>query len=68
MKRKTVSLRKAVNAKCRECIYDKHQKGTWLAQVAACTSTSCPLFDCRPQSTTTTPAAPEGVKPPTATS
>ena len=41
-------LRAAVNAKCRECIYDPCQPGTWLAQVRACTSPRCPLYMVRP--------------------
>lgn len=42
------SLRGAINAKCRECIYDKGAPGTWRAQVAGCTATSCPLYVVRP--------------------
>lgn len=45
-----MSLRAAVNAKCRECIYDPHGgNGTWRQQVTACTSPRCPLFAVRPQ-------------------
>lgn len=45
----TRSLRGAINAKCRECIYDPEAgRGTWRQQVAACTSTRCPLFPVRP--------------------
>lgn len=43
-----VSLRKAINVKCRECVYDPYQKGTWRAQVKACTCYRCPLFAMRP--------------------
>lgn len=43
------SLRGAINAKCRECIYDPQSgTGTWREQVTACTSYSCPLFAVRP--------------------
>ena len=43
------SLRSAINAKCKECIYDPvGGKGTWRQQVEACTSRSCPLFAVRP--------------------
>ena len=42
------SLRAAINAKCRECIYDPHDRGTWREQVERCTGYSCPLFDVRP--------------------
>ena len=44
-----MSLRKAVDAKCRECIYDGGSGGgTWRQQVTACTSPKCPLFPVRP--------------------
>ena len=43
-----MSLRKAVNAKCKECIYDPYQPGAWKQQVQACTSPKCPLFPVRP--------------------
>ena len=39
----------AINAFCKECIYDKEGGvGTWRQQVEACTSTNCPLYDFRP--------------------
>jgi hypothetical protein len=45
------SMRRAINAKCRECIYDPvGGTGTWRAQVEACTSYSCPLYPLRPTS------------------
>lgn len=44
-----MSLRQAINAKCRECIYDPiGGAGHWRQQVAACTSHGCPLFAVRP--------------------
>ncbi|MCT2558419.1 hypothetical protein N0B51_05440 [Tsuneonella sp. YG55] len=43
-----VPLRSAVNAKCRECIYDPYQRGTWREQVAACCSANCSLHEVRP--------------------
>lgn len=44
------SLRGAINAKCRECIYDPHGGGgTWRQQVTACTSYKCPLYPVRPR-------------------
>lgn len=44
-----LSLRDAINAKCRECIYDPQSgSGTWREQVTACTSRTCPLFAVRP--------------------
>lgn len=44
-----MSLRKAIDEKCKECIYDPHGgNGSWRQQVAACTSESCPLYSVRP--------------------
>ena len=45
------SWRKAINAKCRDCIYDPVDGGTWRQQVEACTSPDCALFQLRPVST-----------------
>lgn len=43
------SLRAAINAKCKECIYDPNSGGgTWRQQIGACTSPKCPLFEVRP--------------------
>lgn len=42
------SLRKAINAMCKGCIYDPMDKGTWREQVQACTSEECPLWAHRP--------------------
>jgi hypothetical protein len=48
---KTVSLRKAINEKCKDCIYDNLDTGTWRQQVERCTCvTSCPLWPVRPKS------------------
>lgn len=41
-------LRKAIAAKCRECLYDDMDRGTWQEQVARCTAPKCPLFELRP--------------------
>jgi len=43
-----MSLRKAVNDKCRECLYDPLSNGNWRQQITACTSPNCPLFPFRP--------------------
>jgi len=44
-------MRKAVNNKCKECIYDPLSGlGTWRQQVEGCTSTDCPLYPVRPLS------------------
>ena len=45
-----VSLRSAVNAKCKSCIYDPYVKGlgSWREQVANCGGVNCPLYAVRP--------------------
>ena len=44
-----MSLRGAINAKCRDCIYDPRSGGgTWREQVAQCSVISCPLWPLRP--------------------
>ncbi len=43
-----MSRKKAINAMCKGCIYDKDDKGTVRQQVAKCASYKCPLFDYRP--------------------
>ena len=62
------SLRGAINAKCRDCIYDQKASGTWRMQVEACTVTGCPLYPVRPVSTSQKQAEmaeiPEGNKDP----
>lgn len=45
---KRPSYKEAVEKKCRECIYDPHQPGTWRQQVAACPCVNCPLYPVRP--------------------
>ena len=44
------SLRKAVDGKCKECLYDPDADGLgpWRMQVEACASPACPLFEVRP--------------------
>lgn len=43
------SLRDAVDAKCKSCIYDPFGGcGTWREQVQACSSANCPLHPVRP--------------------
>ena len=43
-----MSLRKAINAMCKDCIYDSYVKGTWRKQVEECELTHCPLHRVRP--------------------
>ena len=46
-----MSLRAAINAMCKFCIYDPiGGRGTWRQQVEACTAPSCPLYAGRPKS------------------
>ena len=44
-----MSYRDAVFAKCRECIYDPLQVGTWRQQVGECASANCALHALRPR-------------------
>ena len=46
-----MSLRKAVNAKCRECTYDPFDAGTAAQQIAVCIDFDCPLHSVRPLTT-----------------
>jgi len=43
-----MSMRKAVNDKCKECIYDPKAGGTWKSQTESCPSTTCPIHPYRP--------------------
>ena len=44
-----LSLRQAVDAKCKDCIYDPGSgNGGWREQVAGCSSSNCPLHCVRP--------------------
>ncbi len=45
---KNHSLRQAINDKCRSCIYDESNVGSWLVQVTLCSCRDCPLFKVRP--------------------
>ena len=45
------SLRAAIDAKCKSCIYDPGSgNGSWREQVQACSSANCPLHPLRPLS------------------
>ncbi len=46
---KKTGFRARIDAKCKECIYDPTQAGSWRKQVENCTSYQCPLFDVRPK-------------------
>ena len=43
-----MSLRKAINLMCRDCIYDTTAYGSAAQQVESCTSFECPLWRVRP--------------------
>jgi hypothetical protein len=45
-----MSMRAAINAKCKDCIYDDCAPGNWRQQVAACTISTCSLWPYRPKS------------------
>jgi hypothetical protein len=47
-KKKHTTLRQAVKAHCKACIYDEHNGGTWLDQVTKCTCKDCDLYEWRP--------------------
>ena len=42
------SLKKCIEAKCKDCTYDTYVPGSWRAQVEACTVRSCALWEVRP--------------------
>lgn len=42
------SLRAAIDAKCKSCIYDPGDCGNWREQVSGCSSGNCPLHAVRP--------------------
>lgn len=57
------SMRKAINAKCKDCIFDSCVPGTWRQQVEDCTITDCPLWNVRPKTTATTKKDASDVQP-----
>jgi hypothetical protein len=47
-----ISLRKAINDKCKDCTYDEYSGlGNWRQQITLCTVKKCPLWPVRPKST-----------------
>jgi len=44
------SLRRAIDTKCSDCIFDPLVRGNWRQQVTLCTCTNCSLWDYRPVS------------------
>jgi hypothetical protein len=45
-----MTRQQAINAKCKDCIYDECAPGNWRQQVTACTIRSCSLWEYRPKS------------------
>jgi len=45
-----MSRKRAINAKCKDCIYDPCGSGKWRQQVEACPSQDCALWPFRPKS------------------
>lgn len=45
-----MTRQQAINAKCRDCIYDAGAPGNWRQQVTACTILTCSLWEYRPKS------------------
>ena len=46
-----MGMRQAINAKCKECIFDSRASGKWRQQTEACRIESCPLHPYRPLAT-----------------
>jgi len=49
-KRNLVTRQDAIDAKCRDCIYDPYSKGNWKQQVHGCQIVTCALWPYRPRS------------------
>ena len=47
-KSKLMTQKKAIAEKCKDCIYDEFDPGTWVMQVESCIDKSCPLYTYRP--------------------
>ena len=63
-----MSLRKAIDAKCTDCIYDPLcGGGTWREQIAQCSCVKCPLWPVRPAPSSGPfagpPRSPEAIPP-----
>ena len=50
-----MTRQKAINANCKDCMYDPLAAGTWRQQVALCSVCTCPLRPYRPMPTGTIP-------------
>ena len=47
-----MSLRNAINLKCKDCIYDPEVEGGWKQQVSLCDLSDCSLWPYRPMART----------------
>ncbi len=45
---KKYSLRQTINDKCRSCVFDEANVGSWRVQVTLCSCKGCPLYEVRP--------------------
>jgi hypothetical protein len=52
---KRPSMRKSVNTKCRQCTYDKMDKGSAAQQIAVCLDFECGLHGVRPMTASVIP-------------
>jgi len=52
MRKKSIrpSLRAAINANCKDCVFDSTESGTWRKQVENCPVKACSLYPVRPVS------------------
>ena len=51
---KRLTRQVAINAKCRDCVYDRMEAGTWRQQVERCGGADCALYAYRPVSRAST--------------
>jgi hypothetical protein len=49
------SLRKAIDANCRSCVYDPANAGNWRQQVTMCSCHDCAIYPVRPVSSSDIP-------------
>jgi hypothetical protein len=45
-----MSRKAAIEAKCKDCIWDPEEPGNWRQQTGACTIRTCSLWPYRPRS------------------
>ena len=54
-----MSLRNAINQKCKDCIFDEEVEGGWIQQVSQCELTDCSLWEHRPKPRRTSSQSPK---------